>query len=40
MLALIAWPGEVSQVFVAVWQQAIQLANGAAEQALAVQRKS
>ncbi|MGH8376706.1 MAG: DNA-binding protein, partial [Pseudomonas sp.] len=32
-------PGEVSQAFVAVWQQAIHLAQGAAEQALAEQRQ-
>lgn len=33
-----ALPGEVSQPFVAVWQQAIYLAQGVAEQALAEQR--
>ncbi|POA28511.1 MULTISPECIES: DNA-binding protein [unclassified Pseudomonas] len=32
-------PGEVSQAFVAVWQQAILLAQGVAEQALAEQRQ-
>jgi len=32
-------PGEVSQAFVAVWQQAIHLAQGAAEQALSEQRQ-
>ncbi|AZC51717.1 diguanylate cyclase/phosphodiesterase [Pseudomonas chlororaphis subsp. piscium] len=32
-------PGEVSQAFVAVWQQAILLAQAAAEQALAEQRQ-
>jgi len=32
-------PGEVSQAFVAVWQQAIHLAQGVAEQALAEQRQ-
>jgi DNA repair exonuclease SbcCD ATPase subunit len=34
-----ALPGEVSQAFVAVWQQAIHLAQGVAEQALAEQRQ-
>ncbi|AZD99043.1 MULTISPECIES: DNA-binding protein [Pseudomonas] len=34
-----ALPGEVSQAFVAVWQQAIHLAQGVAEQALSEQRK-
>ncbi|WCM48497.1 DNA-binding protein [Pseudomonas sp. WJP1] len=34
-----ALPGEVSQAFVAVWQQAIHLAQGVAEQGLAEQRK-
>src|SRR5450830_926355 len=34
-----ALPGEVSQAFVAVWQQAINLAQGAAEQALGEQRQ-
>jgi chromosome segregation ATPase len=34
-----ALPGEVSQAFVAVWQQAIHLAQGIAEQALVEQRK-
>ena len=34
-----AMPGEVSQAFVAVWQQAIQLAQGIADQALAEQRQ-
>lgn len=33
-----ALPGEVSQAFVMVWQQAINLAQGVAEQALAEQR--
>jgi chromosome segregation ATPase len=32
-------PGEVSQAFVAVWQQAIHLAQGIAEQALSEQRQ-
>lgn len=32
-------PGEVSQAFVFVWQQAIHLAQGIAEQALAEQRQ-
>ncbi|MGH8449427.1 DNA-binding protein, partial [Pseudomonas sp.] len=32
-------PGEVSQAFVAVWQQAIHLAQGVAEQALSEQRQ-
>jgi chromosome segregation ATPase len=32
-------PGEVSQAFVAVWQQAIHLAQGVAERALAEQRQ-
>ncbi|EJM56584.1 methyl coenzyme M reductase, gamma subunit [Pseudomonas sp. GM49] len=34
-----ALPGEVSQAFVAVWQQAIHLAQGVAEQALSDQRQ-
>lgn len=34
-----ALPSEVSQAFVAVWQQAIHLAQGVAEQALAQQRE-
>lgn len=34
-----ALPGEVSQAFVSVWQQAIHLAQGVAEQALSEQRK-
>ena len=34
-----ALPGEVSQAFVTVWQQAIHLAQGVAEQALAEQRQ-
>lgn len=34
-----ALPGEVSQAFIAVWQQAILLAQGVAEGALAVQRQ-
>ncbi|UUT22863.1 DNA-binding protein [Pseudomonas sp. T8] len=34
-----ALPAEVSQAFVAVWQQAIHLAQGVAEQALAEQRQ-
>lgn len=34
-----ALPGEVSQAFVAVWQQTIQLAQGVAEQAVAEQRQ-
>ncbi|MFJ5254075.1 DNA-binding protein [Pseudomonas sp. NPDC088414] len=34
-----ALPGEVSHAFVAVWQQAIRLAQGVAEQALAEQRQ-
>jgi hypothetical protein len=34
-----ALPGEVSQAFVAVWQQAIHLAQGVAEQTLAEQRE-
>jgi len=34
-----ALPGEVSQAFVTVWQQAIHLAQGVAEQALAKQRQ-
>jgi hypothetical protein len=34
-----ALPGEVSHAFVAVWQQAIRLAQGAAEQGLAEQRQ-
>jgi hypothetical protein len=34
-----ALPGEVSQAFVAVWQQAIHLAQGVAEQGLVEQRK-
>lgn len=34
-----AVPGEVSRAFVAVWQQAIDLAQGVAEQALAQQRE-
>lgn len=34
-----ALPGEVSQAFVAVWQQAIHLAQGIAEQALDEQRR-
>lgn len=34
-----ALPGEVSQAFVAVWQQAIHLAQGVAEQAVAEQRQ-
>jgi len=34
-----ALPGEVSQAFVAVWQQAIHLAQGVAEQALDKQRQ-
>lgn len=34
-----ALPDEASQVFVAVWQQAIYLAQGVAEQVLAEQRQ-
>jgi hypothetical protein len=34
-----ALPGEVSQAFVAVWQQAIHLAQGVAEQGLVEQRR-
>jgi hypothetical protein len=34
-----ALPGEVSQAFVAVWQQAIHLAQSVAEQAFSEQRK-
>lgn len=34
-----ALPSEVSQAFVAVWQQAVQLAQGVAEQAFSEQRQ-